>query len=160
MAGKSPTTNAGQEKRGRGGNNNPTGEGKFTGADDPRRNNNGQRNAAAVTFAKEVRAVIVEMGDAERAILDQMKRVQTHSNLEWAVLGLYVAAAHGNVAAFEALVSRVEGKVPQVIDATVRHEGEIEHSHSFEELRKLPADELARLHGQALAEDAATERRW
>lgn len=99
------------KKKPRGGNNNPSGKGGFTGADDPRRNNNGQRSAPVVAFNRTVREVIAEVGNETLT-----KDSKQYSRLELAVRGLYVKASKGDVSAFNALVERVEGKVAQGVN--------------------------------------------
>lgn len=77
---------------------------------DPRSNTSGQRNSAAVAFNKQIRQIIVEVGD--ETVSANGKVI---SRIEGAVRGMYQQAAKGNVPAFNALVERVEGKVTQPI---------------------------------------------
>jgi len=113
MVAKSVNTNAAKKK--------PRGK-AFTGKDDPRRSNNGQRSAAAVMFASEIRQIIVALG--EESVSNS--KGERRKRIEVAVLGMYDRAMQGDVSAFNTLVERVEGKVVAPVELSGRDGGPLE----------------------------------
>lgn len=85
----------------------------FQVGEDARRHKDGTKSSAAVAFNKQIRQIIVEVGDETVNANGQMI-----SRIEGAVRGMYQQAAKGNVPAFNALVERVEGKALQIVDLT------------------------------------------
>lgn len=81
---------------------------------DPRSNTHGTRTAADLAFNRSLREIITTVGNEEVINTEAEKRTR----VELAVRGLYEKAAKGDVAAFNALVERVEGKVPQINELT------------------------------------------
>lgn len=102
---------------------------------DPRSNTNGQRNAVAVAFNREIRSIISEVGNEEVKL-----HGQTLSRIEGAVRGMYQAATKGNVQAFNALVERVEGKVVQALEHSGKDGESVQHKVIVEYVRNPPAD--------------------
>lgn len=86
----------------------------FSGGDDPRRHTNGTKSSAAISFARELRSIIVEVGEEEIS----NEKGEKKTRLELAVRGMYLKASKGDASAFNALIERVEGKVSQ----PVKHE--------------------------------------
>ena len=97
----------------------------FTGKGDPRngkgfdvrpeaRNNNGQRSAAAVNFSRNIRELIVTVGE-EITTLENGRRI---SKIEGVVRAAYNQAIAGDSAARLFIAERVEGKAAQQIDVT------------------------------------------
>lgn len=80
--------------------------------DDPRRNNNGQRSAASVNFSRNIRELIVTVGE-EVTTLANGQRI---SKIEGVVRAAYNQAIAGDGAARTFIAERVEGKVALKID--------------------------------------------
>lgn len=79
----------------------------FTGASDPRRNNNGQRNREAVAFTKLLREMLIEQG---LSLVDGVPRI------ERVIRRVYDAAEAGESWAVALLFDRIEGRVTQPIE--------------------------------------------
>lgn len=116
---KKQTTNAGLKKYAE--PRNKTGKGGFTGADDPRRNNNGQRSAEAVAFGKSLRELIVTVGEEVTTLPDGRKI----SKIEGVVRAAYRQAIEGDANARSFIAERVEGKVTQPTEHTGKNGGAI-----------------------------------
>lgn len=98
----------------------PRGKGKpFEGADDPRRNKHGQRSAATVAFSRTLRELIVEKGEAKRAIVTEAGTVEK-KNVEWMVERIWQEAHKGEQWAVNFIAERTEGKVNQGIDVFLK----------------------------------------
>jgi len=85
----------------------------FSGADDPRRNNNGQINKIALRFGKNLRDMLVEEG---------MKKYDPNSadskmRIQRVVERIYDEAELGEAWAVQLIFERCEGKVTQPIEA-------------------------------------------
>jgi acid phosphatase class B len=107
-----------QDKKPRGGNNNPSGRGGF--GDNPQnRNKRGQRNKAAVAFARSLREYIVKRGE-EKITLPDGKKIK---RIESVVMALYKEAIFGNMTAIQFIADRVEGKVTDSL--AVQHGGAV-----------------------------------
>lgn len=92
----------------------PRGKGKpFSGADDPRRNNAGQRNKKAIETAAEYRALIVQILEEPHGtpLPEEM------SNLE-VIARVHVANSKKASDEREKLLDRIWGRATQPIDAT------------------------------------------
>lgn len=97
---------------------------------DPRINGHGHRTAADVAFNRSLREVIVRVGN-ESVKSDKVE----YSRVELMVRGLYVKASKGDVSAFNALIERVEGKLPSGDDYVLQ-----------ERINKIIHDFLQRLY--------------
>ena len=141
------TTNAGQT---RGGTRNPGGIGGFTGADDPRRNNSGQRSAKAVRQKAEYREIAVGVL-ALPAGTPPPKKATYLQVMVW-------SQVHGAVKdpiQRELLLNRVYGKPTERVDSTavIEHSGSIDLTGARESLER----KFAALDEHARACDAAGE---
>lgn len=144
---KGISTNAAKQK--------PRGK-AFTGKDDPRRNNHGQRNAAAVATLAETRALYVKiLNEKVGTPVDK-----DMSNLELIVRQQVAGAKKGDDLKREKMFDRIWDKTTQPVDVdgTLRHE----HSGSItvEQIRDLSDEDLAERLRDALGEVAETKRRW
>lgn len=81
---------------------------------DARANLNGQRSAAAVNFSRNIRELIVTVGE-EVTTLENGQRI---SKIEGVVRAAYKQAIAGDSAARLFIAERVEGKAAQQIDLT------------------------------------------
>lgn len=80
--------------------------------DDPRRNNNGQRSAAVVAFSRNLRELLVTVGE-EVTTLPDGRQI---SKIEGVVRAAYKQAIDGDHNARSFIAERVEGKIAQKID--------------------------------------------
>lgn len=92
---------------------------QFT-ADDPRRNNNGQRSAAAVAFTRDLRELIVTQGQTDYEVFRDGKSVGKKPFVEWMVERVWMESLKGEAWAVNFIADRTEGKVSQPIDALLR----------------------------------------
>lgn len=93
--------------------------GSFQKGDDPKRNRNGQRNKAAVAFARSLREYIVKHGEAKLTLPDGKKI----KRIEAVVTALYKEAILGNMTAIQFIADRVEGKITD--NVSVQHGGAV-----------------------------------
>ena len=89
---------------------NPTGKGGFQERPETR-NQNGQRNKAAVSFARSLRDYIVKEGKVALKYVDDAGKAHKLTKIEAVVRTVYKEAIGGNLAAVNFIADRVEGKV-------------------------------------------------
>lgn len=117
---KKQTTNASLKKYAE--PRNKTGKGGF--GDRPEdRNNNGQRNKASVSFSKQLRQLIVEIGEEETTLPNGKKM----SKIEGVVRAAYNEAIKGDAPARNFIAERVEGKAMQPLELTGPNGGAIQY---------------------------------
>jgi hypothetical protein len=88
---------------------------------DPRSNTTGQRNGAAVAFARSLRELIVDYGNQDKKVYDkQGKLLGEKSNVEWMVQSVWQAALKGEQWAVNFIAERTEGKVNQTVDVILK----------------------------------------
>lgn len=96
---------------------NHTGKGGF--GDNPQNiNQRGQRNKAAVSFARSLREYIVKEGKVALKYVDDSGKQHTLTKIEAVVRTVYKEAINGNLVAVNFIAERVEGKVKDQLELT------------------------------------------
>jgi hypothetical protein len=94
--------------------------GPFRKGNDPRRNVNGQRSKNVVAFSKNLRELLVQIGEQSHTsvVRDEDGRIirrETRKNVEWLSRVIWKRALEGKEFYVQFIAERVEGKIPQGI---------------------------------------------
>ena len=97
---------------------NHTGKGGF--GDNPQNiNQHGQRNKAAVSFARSLREYIIKEGKVSlKYVDDKTGKIHKATKIETVVRAVYREAMQGNMQAVNFIAERVEGKIKDQLEVT------------------------------------------
>jgi len=126
---------------------------------DARSNQNGQRSAAAVRTAAEMRELYVKFLHQP---IGELKPSPNATIMETIALRHLLSAVNGSADEREKLYDRIWGKSTEKVDASINGTMKYEHSGNLtiQAALELSADELARRQRDALGETSETKREW